>query len=247
MLRDIQRQFMQGVLDGQAVADILPPAALSIYANNARVNFTQTLMLTYPVICRLVGEDYFRQCAREYQRLHPSRCGDLQHVGDGFSDYLSNLHRDEEFRYLADVARLEWAYQEALIEFELPTLELNRLAAIEPKYYLELRFMLQPSARVVESSFPVLAIWEANATPQGPGEDRIDLAAGDDRLLLLRTRGEVRIHRLDGGELIFLTRLLARDPFACAVEAASEIDPEFDPSTSMQKLVALRAIVDFYL
>jgi hypothetical protein len=33
---------MHGLLDGTAVAGIYPPAALSIYANNARANFSQT-------------------------------------------------------------------------------------------------------------------------------------------------------------------------------------------------------------
>ena len=83
---------MRGVLDAQTVAGVSPPAALSIYVNNARVGFTQTLKRAYPAIERLVGEDYFLQCAREFQRLHPSRSGDLQHVGEGFCDYLLERH-----------------------------------------------------------------------------------------------------------------------------------------------------------
>lgn len=246
VLREIQRQFMQGILQGAQVAGVLPPGALSIYANNAHVNFSQTLQLTYPAIGRLVGEDYFRQCAREFQKRHPSRSGDLQNVGQGFSDYLAVLHGADAYRYLADVARLEWAYQEALVESELAPLDLNRLAQIAPRDYLNLRFRLQPSAQLLESAFPILAIWEANVT-NAPAENRIDLDAGADRLLLVRAFQGVRIHRLTGGELTFLTRLFARDAFGAAVEFTIDTDPAFDPSASLRKFVALRAIVDFHL
>ena len=237
---------MRGVLDGQSAAGVTPPAALSIYANNARVGFTQTLKRAYPATLRLVGEDYFRQCAREFQRLHPSRSGDLQHVGEGFGDYLMERHGADEFSYLADVARLEWAYQEALIEAERAPLDIARLADVEARDYLNLRFCLQPSSRLVESVFPILAIWQANVGDE-PGEDRIELTGGADRLLLIRIFQGVRIHRLTAGEFTFLTRLLARDAFGAAVEAASDADSSFDPGASLQRFVALRAIVDFYL
>ena len=247
MLREIQRQFMQGILHGDNLPGLQPPAAASIYANNARVNFTQTLKLTYPAICRLVGEDYFRQCAREFQKRHPSRSGDLQHVGKDFSDYMETLHRADEFSYLADVARLEWAYQEALIESEFVPLDLDRLAQVEPRNHLDLRFCLQPSARVVESAFPILAIWEANVADASAQEDQIDLNAGADRLLLVRTFNDVRIHRLTAGEFTFLIRLRSRERFGAAVESALDADPAFDPGASLKNFVALRVIVDFHL
>jgi hypothetical protein len=246
VLREIQQQFMQGILRNTAVPGVLPPAAVSIYANNARVNFIQTLKLTYPAIWRLVGEDYFRQCAREFQQLRPSRSGDLQHVGQGFAGYLETMHGADAYRYLPAVARLEWAYQEALIESELAPMDLNRLARVEPQDYLALRFRLQPSARLLESAFPILAIWEANVLEGPAAKDCIDLDAGADRLLVVRTFGEVRIHTLTTGDLAFLTRLLAGDSFATAVESACDVDAEFDPAVTLRRFVALRAIVDFY-
>lgn len=237
---------MQGVLRGEVVAGVLPAAAVSIYANNARVNFAETLKRTYPAIWRLVGGEYFRQCAREFQRSHPSESGDLQHVGKGFSEFLARLHGADEFNYLPAVATLEWAYQEALIDSELGPLDLNRLAQVAPQDYLNLHFRLQPSLRVVESEFPILAIWEANVADD-PAQARIDLGAGGDRLLLLRAFGSIRIHRIAFGECVFLTRLRAGDAFGKAVESASESDPAFDAEAALNKFVALRAIVDFYL
>lgn len=237
---------MQGILHGEAVPGLLPATAISIYANNARANFTHTLKLTYPAVSRLVGEDYFRQCARRFHTMHPSRSGDLQHVGRGFADFLETVHGADAFNYLAAVAQLEWAYQEALIEAELGALDLNRLTQVQPRDYLKLRFGLQPSVRLLESAFPILAIWEANVGGEST-EDRIDLRAGGDRLLLVRAFRGVRIHRLALGELVFLTRLRARDVFGAAVEASTEADPAFDPAAALRKFVALHTIVDFHL
>jgi hypothetical protein len=247
VLREIQRQFMQGVLYGDGVPGLLPPAAISIYANNARVNFTQTLALAYPAIRRLVGDDYFRQCAREFQRIQPSRSGDLQHVGKNFAGHLAALHGAGTFSYLADVARLEWAYQEALIETEFVPLDLSRLAQVEPQQYLDLRFCLQPSARLVESAFPILAIWAANVVDGATDDERIDLNAGADRLLLVRAFNHVRIHRLSSGELTFLRRLRVRERFGAAVACAADADSGFDPAASLRRFVALHTIVDFHL
>jgi hypothetical protein len=246
VLRDLQRQFMNGVLDRAVVAGLKPAEALSIYANNARVNFTQTLKLTYPALWRLVGEDYFRQCARAFQGLRPSSSGDLQHVGEGFSRFLADLHADDEFSYLADVARFEWAYQEALVEAELPALDLSRLATVRPERYLELRFRLQPSARLVDSRFPVFRIWEANVADPA-SEELINLEAGFDRLLVLRAFKAVRVHRLTTGEFAFLAQLTLGAQFGAAVDAATLADVDFDPSAALQKLSALHAIVDFHL
>jgi hypothetical protein len=246
VLRELQRQFMQGILHGASVPGVLPPAALSIYANNARVSFIATLKLTYPAIWRLVGEEYFHQCAREFQKQHPSRSGDLQYVGEEFANYLETLHGHDAYRYLSAVARLEWAYQEALIESVLAPIDLDRLATVAPDKYSALRFRLQPSARLLQSAFPILAIWRANVIEDPAQVDRIDLDAGPDRLLVLRGFHEVRIHTLTVGELAFLTRLLAGDPFVAAVESACAADSTFDPGAALQRFVALRAMVDFY-
>jgi hypothetical protein len=157
MLRELQRHFMRAVLDGGAAAGLLPAERVAIYANNARIAFTETLIRTYPAVLRLVGEPYFRQCAREYQTTHPSSSGDLQHVGERFPAYLTHRHGDDQFSYLADVARLEWAYQEALLEAEEAPMDVKRLAAVDPDRYSDLRLRLQDSARLVSSNFPIFA------------------------------------------------------------------------------------------
>jgi hypothetical protein len=222
------------------------PAAsrLGVYRNNVQGNFEDALRSSFPVIWRLVGEDYFRQTAREFQRQHPSQSGDLLHIGKPFPEYLAALHLDDEFGYLGDVARLEWLVQEALLSAEHAPLDLQKLARIAPPEYDALRFALHPALRLFESRYPVLRIWQANLDGNAEPET-IDLHSGGERLAVARCRLQLQFHRLSAGEHCFLNSLSRGETFAAAVAFAADGDPGFDASAALQRFVAAEAVVDF--
>ena len=253
-LRELQTRVLGAVLDGEDAAELiraggLTPSSerLEVYANNARINFTESLRLGYPVLLRLVGEAYFDQCARAYRMQCPSRSGDLHSAGAAFAAYLGELHTGGEHRYLADVAHLEWLCQESLMAAEHGRLDLARLAEVAPARYESLRFKLHPAARLFASDYPAREIWEANlATETAP--PLIDLAKGGERLLLMRRGGRLEFHRLSPGEHAFLESLAAHAAFAAAVEtgaAAADAAAAFDAAAVLRRFVAAEAIVDF--
>src|ERR1700688_1918232 len=96
-LRELQSGVMRALLDGETdraapwivARGIAPAQLLGVYANTVRTNFVESLISSYPAIRRLVGEDYFRQCARGFQARHPSLSGDLQPAGMLFPQYLA--------------------------------------------------------------------------------------------------------------------------------------------------------------
>jgi hypothetical protein len=255
-LRELQRDLMHALLDGESARGIAPAHALSVYAGNVRSNFTDSLISSYPVIQHLVGEDYFLQAVRGFHAGHPSLSGDLQAAGTRFAQYLSQLHGDDEYRYLGDVARLEWLVQETLLAPAHDPLDLAKVGRVAPTAYDELLFQLHPAARLFASEFPCLAIWEAN-TGGAAEPPLIDLGAGPDRLLLLRHGGELKFHRLSRGELAFLQSLHAGERFAAAVKNGArggEIDAAhgplvpagFDAAAALQRFVIAGVIVDFH-
>ena len=251
-LRELQVEVMRAVLDGEAdlaIPHIASPAsaarhALNIYANTARSNFVESLALSFPVVRRLVGQDYFRQVSQGFHARRPSPSGDLQLAGAGFAPYLAHLHAEGEYRYLGEVARLEWLLQQTLLAADHPPFELAKLQAIAPGDYDAVRFRLHPSVRLFASEFPGVAIWEANAGDAEP--QVIDLRAGPDHVLLMRIRGQLVFARLTLGEQGFLQALRAQQPFAAAV-AQGEISGigEFDAAAALQRFVLAGAIVDF--
>jgi hypothetical protein len=250
-LRELQRGFMRALLDDPAAAAALPIACegiaaeprLAVYAGNARANFSNALELSYPVIRRLVGAAYFEHCARDFQRQHPSRSGDLQPAGERFPAYLDALHRDGEYRYLGDVARFEWLLQEALLAADHPPLELRKLASVAQADYDGLHFHLHPSLRLFESSYPCLAIWQANSAADEPPV--IELRAPHERTAIMRGNRELEFHGLSAGELAFLEALEARAPFAAAVEAGAASALDFDAGAALRRFVPASVIVDF--
>jgi len=251
-LRDLQTAMIGAVLDGEhapaarfvEARGIAPARRLGVYANNALGNFLQGLRASYPAVRRLVGDAYFDQCGRGFRQRHPSRSGDLQDAGAAFPGYLAQLHADDEYRYLGDVARLEWLYQEAMTAADHAPLDLGRLALLAPSDHERVRFRLHPAARLFVSPFPVLDIWEANADEHEEPET-IDLRKGGDRLLLTRTERRLFFLRISAGEEGFLHALGRRERFAAAVETALGADAAFDAADALRKFVGAEAIVDF--
>lgn len=252
-LRDLQVSVMAALLDAPPedlahARNLIIPAhgaaeRLAIYRTNARANFRDALRSTYPAVVRLVGDEYFDQVARELQRRHPSRSGDLTHVGEHFADYLAELHHADGFRYLADIARLEWLIQESLLAPAHGPLDLTKLAAVAPEDYENLHFVVHPSLRLFASRYPALRIWDANvrsdATP-----DTIDLDSGADRIAILRAQLQLTFHRLSSAEQCMLRSLEDGATFADAVGGAAALDDDFDPSAALQRFVAAGVIVD---
>jgi hypothetical protein len=262
-LRELQRGILRSLLEGEpqpdALAQIIAPPGmhpapiLNLYANNARSHFIDALRSSYPAVRRLVGDEYFDQCARSFHARYPSRSGDLQPAGEHFPEHLLELHGAGEYRYLGEVARLEWLIEETLLAADHAPLDLGKLQAVPPEGYDDLRFSLHPSARLFASEFPCTAIWEANVGSDAE-PPTIDLGSGHDRVLLTRERGRLRLHRLSAGEMRFLRSLQAADTFRAAVEsgfgahlpggAEEGLAATFDAAAALRRFVAATVIVD---
>ena len=77
-LADLQRNFISDCLSGKLKQDnillakdidssvISAQGLMGIYQNSAIANITNSLILTYPVIEKLVGEEFFSAMCREF-------------------------------------------------------------------------------------------------------------------------------------------------------------------------------------
>lgn len=253
-LRDLQYAFAGAVQCGDAdaiapfvVANGLEPARrVAIYANNVRENFLDALEAAFPVTGRLAGRDWFRQTGREYLRHHPSRSGNLHYVGERFAAFLDAELADGPYAYFADVARLEWAYQEVLVAAEPGVLDLAALAAVPPARHADLVLEAGPAARLVGSAWPLLAIWRANQ-PDADPEARVSLDAGPSRVLVIRREQHVELRELAAGEFAFLDAVTRAANVVDAAAAALARDPDFDLVAALPRLARLGALTGFHL
>ena len=141
------------------------PAArhLQVYRNNVFESLVGALKAVYPVVERLVGTGFFAYAADGYIRHHPPASGNLHDFGDSFAGFLAGFEPARALAYLPDVARLEWAWHRAFHAADRAPLALERLAAVPPERYGQVRFRLHPSAQFIASDYPLLRIWRSTS------------------------------------------------------------------------------------
>ena len=252
-LHKLQLDFISAVFDdvdkafSQTIkADGLTGARrLQVYHNNIFISLTAALEAVYPVIYRLVGEEFFRYMAGEYIHQHPSRSGNLHDFGDKFATFIDNFEPAGTLVYLSDVARLEWAYHVVFHAAECGYLDVTGLHQVKEDQYPDLVFSLNPASQLLASSYPVLAIWQANQEDANNTDAGIDLDAGGSRLLIIRRNRQVEFESLSHGEYEFLHALACGKSFSVACELALQAEPGFSIDHCFQKHVQTKTLIDF--
>jgi hypothetical protein len=218
-LAQLQRELLASIFDAAPVAADAAGRGLEIYRRNVLGGLHDALASTYPVVRRLVGEAFFREAAIAFARASPSTSGDLHEYGGGFAAFLATYPHAAGLPYLPDVARLEWAVHQSFHAADVPPLDYAPLARLAPRRYGELRFRLHPSARLVRSPYPILAIWEAN---QGGRDGTPEGDANAQRVLVIRKDLVVRPQPLDPIDWTFLAAIERGDRLEDAADAVGE-------------------------
>jgi len=236
-LRDLQRAFAETLFAGERA---VPPFAtipedraaerIAVYRRALFANYRNALGATYPVVKRLTGAPFFDTAVDAFVVAHPSASGDLNVYGDTFGAFLAKYPHAADLPYLAGVAALEWAQDEAHRAADgesSPQAVLAALGAIAPERLPAATFVLAPSCRLVASRYPVLRIWQVNQDGFA-GDMRVDQETGPDRLLIRRERDGVTIERIGAGLHAWLAALAAGSSLGDSIEAAQRADASFD-------------------
>ena len=253
-LHKLQTTFMRSVFakEDAAIATYLDPTGISaarrmaIYRNNVYVALTRALEAIYPVIMRLVGEEFFRFAARHYIDAYPSPSGDLNRFGAHFAKFLHEFEHVAQLVYLPDVARLEWCCHQAYLATDDTPLDLQTLAAIPPQDYGQLRFRLNSAAQLLSSVWPVDAIWRVNQADYD-GDQAVDLDTGGVKLLSQRHQRRMLVTALGETEWRFLSALNDRQTLEVAYERALLAAPDTDLGALLRTYVAQATLTAFFL
>lgn len=214
-LAALQRDFIAALYAEEPPAD----PRLAIHHGNARANWRGALAASYPTVRRLVGSAFFEAACDGYARAYPSRSGDLAAFGGELAAFIANYPPAAALAYLPDVARLDWAVHESFHAADAEALDLAALARVGEEDYGRLRFTLHPSARLLQSAHPIVAIWEANRADRDGTPDR---AVGADLVLVMRHGFEPRPRVLPASDWEALALLAAGTPLGKACDALSE-------------------------
>ncbi len=242
MLPDLQAAFRAATIGRDAAA----AAALSaggmrnghrfgIYRNNIFKSLTGVLEAAFPTIRTLVGGGNFAALAHRFIAAHPPRQPQLYCYGGDFAAFLAGFAPAAgELPFLPDVARVEWAVNEAYFEADAEPLAAGRLAGLAPERYAGLRLGLHPTARLIASDWPVWDLWGAGALPESfqtpgpPGKPE-----GGQRVLVRRPESKVDVVMLTPGDFAFVGALAGGGTLGEAAAAGAAADPEFDLSACL--------------
>lgn len=246
-LRELQQDFAATLFAGDGAA---PPFAtipedraterFAVYRRALFANYRNALAASYPVVKRLVGAPFFDAAVDAFVALHPPTSGDLNVYGDAFGAFLGAYPPAANLPYLADVAGLEWAQDEAnrARDDELTPQDVLADLTIMPSAEMPAALLeLSSSCRLVESRYPILRIWQVNQ--EGAARDaHVAFDSIPDRLLVRREADGVTIERVAAGEYAWLASLASGATLAAAIESAQAADALFDLAIVLRQRIA---------
>ncbi len=238
MLPDLQTAFRAGTVgrDAAAVATLADDGMenghrFGIYRNNIFLSLTGVLEAAFPTVAKLVGDENFAVLAHRFIAAHPPQRPALYAYGADFAAFLAGFAPAvEELPFLPDLARVEWAVNEAYFEADAEPLVAEHLAGLAPDRYAGLRFRLHPTVRLIGSDWPVWDMWGAEALPDPRPDGKQDAAQ---QVLVRRPESKVDVVLLAPGDFAFLDAFARGDTLGEAAAAVAGADADFDLSTCL--------------
>jgi hypothetical protein len=251
----LQTRFGSGLDAGDAQADLVDMflggaeqirRRFAIYCANTLANAVKALEAAYPVLAKIVGEEYFGGLATQYRLRFASHAGDLNQYGEFFADFLAGFAPAQDISYLPDVARLEWVVHRAHYAANAPPFDPASLASVPAQQQLELRPRLHPACHVMHSIYPIARIWEVHQE-KFSGALEVDFSRAPGYALVSRPGFRAEVACISDAEAAFLSAALGGATLASALTAAQERDASFDLGSSLSAWVQSSVIVDFQL
>jgi hypothetical protein len=244
---ELQCTFASAVLDSRAAvpshvtgkSDGAPARRFAVYRNNVYASLIEVLAGRFPVVARLVGEDFFRAMARAYVEQEPPRSAVLIRYGSSFPAFVAGFAPAAPVPYLADVASLEWAWHRAYHAEDAEPLPLANLARVA-EHAEDAVLVLHPSLGVVRSLYPIVSIFELNTQDQDVPPTRLEAA---EDALVLRPKLEVEVRRLQEGGASLILALKEKKTLGEAAAIAISAASAFALEANLAGLIASGAII----
>lgn len=248
-LNEIQAQFRDLMLDDPARLETVPAEfasvfdeggialaeRLKVYRSNIVGGISDNFAKTFPLLEKLVGEDFLKQMIRGFVLVHPPSAGCLNAFGAGFPDFIRRYAPAEGLPYLPDMAMLELAMNTAYYAKDDTGLSAQALSALAPEVLGETVLNLRSSATLVSSPYALEALRDYCLAPEG----QPPVLEQPGFLMVYRPKLAVEIVALSGDEHFLLESLSKGMTLGEAVAAVLERTAAFDPAVFLQRHLGL--------
>lgn len=243
----LQQDFASALFDSrgeqQALARFKGGAnaqRFGLYRGNLTVTWDKTLSAAYPVLRQLVGTEFFSALSRAFGMAHPSVDADLNRFGAGFAQFLDTFEHVAQYPYLPDMARLEWALHCAHYAPEARAITSAELAMLDPARLEAAHFALHPACFLLASQWAIVPLWQAHQPGGQPFPADMHSAC---HALVARPRWRSEVLPLGPAPYAALSTLAAGASFGAALDAALEIDADFDLAGHLKQWLDLALLL----
>lgn len=237
-----QQDFTKGLLDAQIPAPdglVNPDGApatkrYDVYRNNVAVSLSDALEAAFPVLRKLLGDDFFRALAGVYLRKHPPKSPLMMFYGEAMPGFLTRFEPVKHLPYLPDIAKLELGMRESYHAGDKDPIDAQALAAVEADDLMALTFEFAPSLQLVPSDYPIHAIYLANTT-----EGAAKPVMRPEPVLITRPEFDPQIHAISTAAAKCLGHLMDGKSLGVAM---ADADPSLDLGALLGLLLQQGAI-----
>ncbi|MCK0139167.1 DNA-binding domain-containing protein [Aliiroseovarius sp. F47248L] len=208
----------------------------SVYRNNVAHSLSEAMLTGFPVLAKLVGDEFFREMAKVYLRIHPPASPLMMHYGAALPGFLESFPGTLHLKYLPDVARLELALRRAYHAADAQPIDPTALTQLDQPTLMNARLNMSPACEVLSTKWPAKAIWDFNMKdgpqPSGGAEDIVISRIGFDPVA----------ERLPDGGAPFVRSLIKGRSFGTALGLATADTPDFNLTETLNVLITTHAI-----
>ena len=190
----------------------------NVYRNNIMVSLTEAIIDSYPVVSELVGEEFATAMARVYVGDNLPKSPVLYEYGEGYGDFIASFEPANSLPFLADIARLEWAWLQAYHSADHQPLLIEALAEFGEDHMGNLRFTFCSGVALLQSDHPIVSIWSAHQGEQRDKELLAQILPQGEFALVTRPAYDVLVHSLEPGVHAFFKALQSGFPLAVSID-----------------------------
>jgi hypothetical protein len=243
-LATFQSAFTKALLQAEPAATghrildaLIDQPGFAVYRNTVMKGCIDALAANFPVVARLVGDEWFRAAATIFVRCHPPEQPSLIAYGGALPAFLETFQPAAELPYLADVARLDRAWTEAHIAADDARLAATVVAELTADELANVVLVPHATARWAWfADAPILSIWRANRDPQS-ATSPTELEWRAEGALLTRPHGQVEAVAVEPGDCAFLDACAAGKPVVEAATSALTAAPDCNLPALLQRLL----------
>lgn len=248
-LIEIQEKFANSLLlkEGSGALFSTKPYLIDgrfdFYRSNFQAICLQTMKSTFPVMLRLVGEDFFETLVIRHALKYPSTSGDLTSLGNTFSQFLKADELVEDYPYFSEVAALEYLVHQTYYEKDSDILSFPTYLQSAGEGIGQSKLIFRPTTHLCYSAWANAPIWLAHQT-----EEMTALNCSINETcysLVLRHQWDVTVHLITESSFIGLNALFKGATLEDALDNAMSIDNDFDVGSQLQKWFSLNLFSEF--